>query len=707
MTGPSTAGRRGASRSSTTPLSDCGRRARARRHGFRLRADQELLVEDHFCGAGGTTTGLRKVDGIRVVHAANHDPLAIQTHSTAYPDIEHSCADIPSMNPRRCPEAHVLFTSPECKARSYARGKPKDDPTLFDPKGDKTAERSRATMDEVTRFAAEQQYIYVVVENVPQVIDWCEPSESHHSEKCNCGVTYRRWLRDMENIGYRRHRALFLNSMLFENCPQSRDRCYIVFALDGAPFPDLDHTCLAYCEEHGVVMAGQHAKTHLKPPETVRKAWRALDSVWGRYDSQYYYSCPECGQRAEPAITPAITAIEWDRDPGPRICEREDHGMPPLSGGTIERCARGVLKLPDRPLVVPLSYLHNPASKRARGVEEALATLTCQHLDALVVAVGGNLSERAGQTRAWSVDEVLRTITATRDRGLMVPGRENAVPTSLDRSPMPTATTINSLYQMALPLDPPAGTDDGRRDALIVSNMRGNVPGVAGEQPMGAATTVNTLSVMGAPQNTMIGVNRRHTNPVGADGQPLQTVIAGGEQHFMLVPAGGSNAKRGARAGDGFRDATSETMPAQLTRETTALVVANNGGPASKPSARGHARDVATEVLGTQTGGGQHAILTMRGQGQMHSVTDAMPTCATVEQHALMTAIYGVVANSTFRMLDPSEIARGMVMRFKADGELYRICGGRRQQVRQLGNAVTPPVATWIATRLRNALQGA
>ena len=137
------------------------RKRRVPRRGFKLRADGRIRAEDHFCGAGGTTTGVLSVEGWMVVHAANHDPTSILTHSTNYPMVEHSCADIPTMNPAGCPEADVLFTSPECKARSYAVGKQKDDPSLFDPKGDKTAERSRATMDEVTRFAAELQYLYV------------------------------------------------------------------------------------------------------------------------------------------------------------------------------------------------------------------------------------------------------------------------------------------------------------------------------------------------------------------------------------------------------------------------------------------------------------------------------------------------------------------------------------------------------------------
>jgi hypothetical protein len=82
---------------------------------------------------------------------------------------------------------------------------------------------------------------------------------------------------------------------------------------------------------------------------------------------------------------------EWDREPGPRIGERRGLGLKPLEAGTLERVARGILKLPERPLVVPLHRLTDPASRSARPVTDVLATLTSQQRDALGVQVGGNL----------------------------------------------------------------------------------------------------------------------------------------------------------------------------------------------------------------------------------------------------------------------------------------------------------------------------
>ena len=48
-----------------------------------------LRLNDWFCGAGGATQGAHAVPGIQPILAANHDPLAIETHSTNFPDVEH------------------------------------------------------------------------------------------------------------------------------------------------------------------------------------------------------------------------------------------------------------------------------------------------------------------------------------------------------------------------------------------------------------------------------------------------------------------------------------------------------------------------------------------------------------------------------------------------------------------------------------------
>ncbi len=59
------------------------------------------------------------------------------------------------------------------------------------------------------------------------------------------------------------------------------------------------------------------------------------------------------------------------------------------------------------------------------------------------------------------------------------------------------------------------------------------------------------------------------------------------------------------------------------------------------------------------------------------------------------------LADCGFRMLAPTEIQ--LMMSFAAS---YQVLGSRREQIRQLGNAVTPPVARWIVERILEAMVG-
>jgi DNA (cytosine-5)-methyltransferase 1 len=621
-----------------------------------MNADTLLRIEDHFCGAGGNTTGAKTVEGVEVVHAANHSRVAIATHETNNPEVEHTLGDIPTLDPRRhSPPADVLITSPECKEHSYAKGREKDDPSLFDPTGDQTAERSRSTMDEVPRWAEIKRYQAVIVENVPQIVHWCEPRRSGHRRECRCGVSFRSWLRDMTNLGYE-HRKVYLNSGFFPPVPQSRDRIYIVFWRRGQRIPELDYHPACWCESCGHVVPGvQASKAHLKKPDPVRLAWGPHDTVWGRYGEQYIYACIECAGRANPAFIPAGTAIEWWREAVP-IGEREQHGMRPLEASTLARIRRGVERLPQRPMVVPLDYLTSPESRTARDVIDPLPTITAQHRSALVVQVAGNLGrmhpdgsiERHSPLKAWHIDEQLRTISTTLDRALVTaqPGSE-------------ATACAEGVPGIIVPAGGPA------RKARTPS------------EPL---NTILTRESSGIVQfdSPLVVPYRANTKIARAGSDQLHTITAEGNQHYLLDHPDGQQR----------------------------FIMANYGSPGGPAGKQGWLRPADERPLGSITTADSHAVVTLRGEGQVrHTATEQMPTCATVEQHTLVGVPDSVaVENCTFRMFEPSEIARGMVMHINAHGNPYIVHGTRRQQVNQYGNAVTPPVMAWLVTSLRNSL---
>src|SRR5690606_35074931 len=131
-----------------------------------------ITVTDQFCGAGGSSQGVRNWatkyhGGIEVKLALNHWKLAIETHNTNFPDTLHDCTDISACDPRRYPSTDILITSPECTNHSLAKGQKsvKKQLDLFNNgKSDPAAERSRATMWDVCRFAEYHGYNAIIVE---------------------------------------------------------------------------------------------------------------------------------------------------------------------------------------------------------------------------------------------------------------------------------------------------------------------------------------------------------------------------------------------------------------------------------------------------------------------------------------------------------------------------------------------------------------
>lgn len=133
-----------------------------------------IEVTDQFCGAGGSSQGVRNFSkriggGVEIKLALNHWKQAIETHQTNFPETLHDCTDISACDPRRYPKTHILITSPECTNHSLAKGQKavKAQLDLFNSgKIDPSAERSRATMWDVCRFAEYHQYECIIVENV-------------------------------------------------------------------------------------------------------------------------------------------------------------------------------------------------------------------------------------------------------------------------------------------------------------------------------------------------------------------------------------------------------------------------------------------------------------------------------------------------------------------------------------------------------------
>jgi DNA (cytosine-5)-methyltransferase 1 len=351
------------------------------------RKQSYLTVTDQFCGAGGSSQGVRRLanrynGGLEIKLALNHWKLAIATHNTNFPDTLHDCTDISACDPRRYPSTDILITSPECTNHTLAKGVKiaKKQMDLFNTgKLDPAAERSRATMWDVCRFAEFHKYNAIIVENVVDARNW---------------IMFDAWLHAMYLLGYR-HQCVYLNSMHCHPTPQSRDRMYVVFWKKENRTPVLDYRPLAYCQKCG------------KDVHSIQ-SWKQPDIKFGKYRQQYVYCCPVDGKVVEPYYHAALNCIDWS-DLGHRIGDRKK----PLSRNTVNRIEYGFRKYGKQPL---LTINYTPGY--CKPLFKEASTVTTQDHHSLIVPFIIK-AEHSNQFNVRSVMETLQTQTTRQSMGMV------------------------------------------------------------------------------------------------------------------------------------------------------------------------------------------------------------------------------------------------------------------------------------------------
>lgn len=530
-----------------------------------------ITATDQFCGAGGSTDGATEA-GVEVKLALNHWDLAIKTHNTNFPDTAHDCTDISACDPRRYPSTHILITSPECTNHGLAKGKRRknlNQGQLFDSfKIDPAEERSRATMWDVPRFAEFHQYEVIIVENVVEARLW---------------VTWDAWLKAMHLLGYN-HKCVYLNSMFFYPCPQSRDRIYVVFWKKGNKAPDLEYNPNAWCNNcEKNVLAFQSWKNSAKP--------------YGKYGerNQYLYRCPKCTSVVTPYHFAAFNCIDWSIK-GERIGDRST----PLSENTMRRITKGVEKYGNKRLLF---------SRETNVFETGNPFFT--------------YAEHAKQTIISDSSDSIRTQNTRQTAGLV-------------------------MYPFLM---------------LNGDTSRERVYGM--EHPLPTQSTFQNYNLVVPPFITELnstGTAREIT-------EPLSTVLAGGNHHGFLIP----------------------------------MVVENMGQSNSRSVLERLATQTANTKFGLVTDANLHSFISYYygGSDIASHITEAANTCRTTDSMALINYESEInIDDCLYRILKPHEIQRAMAFR-----DNYVILGSQKNKVKQLGNAVTPPVMKWLVKQCVDSLE--
>lgn len=573
-------------------------------------------VTDLFCGAGGSSLGVIGA-GAEVAMAVNHWKLAVETHAKNFPRTEHDCNDIAASHPARYPRTDILIASPECTNHSVAKGKKRAryERDIFGTSQiDPAAERSRATMWDVPRFAEHHRYELIIVENVIDARAW---------------VMWPAWLQAMDALGYE-HRQVYLNSLVCHPTPQSRDRLYVVFWKKGNRAPNLDITPPCRCAKCGEVAGVQ--------------TWKRADRRWGRYgrNGQYVYTCPTCRAECFPYYVPALCAIDWAL-PITRIGDRPK----PLKEKTLDRIRLGLQRFAGRDLLTEVLYTH-AGGDRSRPLDAAMPTQSGRQSLALIganrtngvphpvsepsqgVNTGNHLFivKMRGDNIGHAIDDPLSTVSAG--------GKHHAV---LAAPPFLTRhySQRGDAAHLSRPVDEPTGaiTAQDHHSLTVppfVASYYGTDEGHPVDEPLPTATTVDRHALVQPFVAELFG----NTYARGLD-EPLTTAVAAGVRHGLVTP----------------------------------FLVSNYGDK------EGYKRN------------------------PIHPVDEAMPTVPGVGPFRLaQPAATPDVMDCGFRMLEPHEIQSAMA--FPSD---YAVLGNKRERVKQLGNAVTPPAMRLLIDRCLETLR--
>lgn len=348
-----------------------------------------LTVSDWYCGAGGSSSGAVAA-GIEVASAANHWPLAIETHNTNHPDTDHFLGDLMDKDPSCYPETDILWASPECRKHKPIKDRKRKNSNQLDlfTKNEPKAEdvRSRANAWTVCKFASKHRYRVIIVENIIEFRAYWEDWDA--------------WLSEMHRLSYE-YKVCYFNSMFFhplngcsDFAPQSRDRVYAVFWRRGHPEPDLDFRPAAWC---------------LKCGGNVRavQSWKNVTKPWGVYGKrgQYWYRCPGCGEIVTPYYYAAWNAIDWSI-PAPRIGDRDR----PLKPNTLKRIRIGLEKYGSRPLQIQLGYSHcTHPENRVLSLLDTMPTQTVRQSLAFIVSA----RDKPGPASIIDLENALPSTTTT------------------------------------------------------------------------------------------------------------------------------------------------------------------------------------------------------------------------------------------------------------------------------------------------------
>ncbi|MEA3246194.1 MAG: DNA cytosine methyltransferase, partial [Gemmatimonadota bacterium] len=352
-----------------------------------LRVDLDEIVVDSFAGGGGASEGIRLALGRGPHIAINHDAEAIALHAANHPETTHYQENVWRVDPVRATGGRpvgLMWLSPDCKHFSKAKG------------GKPVSKKIRGLAWVAVRWAKAVSPRVFVLENVEEFQTWGPVLADGKPCPARKGRTFRAFIGKLRRLGYdvdwRQLRACDYGA------PTIRRRLFIIARRDGRP----------------IVWP---KPTHGKGLLPWRTAAECID--WS-------VPCPSIFERSRPLAENTLRRIARGIQrfvidtPTPFIVnmahggKQEDLGAPLSTIATEKGGCRAIIA----PSIIAMQHDNRPISP-----DEPLQTITTQGNKFNLVAPVVVPTAHAGDARAHSVEEPLRTITGGRrgDHALVAP----------------------------------------------------------------------------------------------------------------------------------------------------------------------------------------------------------------------------------------------------------------------------------------------
>ena len=336
------------------------------------------LIVDNFAGGGGASTGIELATGYSVDIAINHDPEAIRMHKANHPSTKHYCEDVWQVDPVKACNGHpvgLAWFSPDCKHFSKAKGgKPKD-------------KFIRGLAWVACRWAGLVRPRVIMLENVEEFKTWGPLNRSHRPIKAKQGVTFRKFVRQLEDLGY----AVEFRELVAADygAPTMRKRFFMIARCDGKPIVWPEPT-------HGPADSEAVKAGLLKP---YVGAYTQLD---------FSLPCPSIFDSAEEI--------------------KEKYGIRavrPLAPKTMERIARGLKKFVidnAEPFIVPIGYGERKGQEpRVHDIKNPLPTIVSsgKHYLCAPALIQYHSETSKDEVRGQEITDPIMTVDGSNRYGLV------------------------------------------------------------------------------------------------------------------------------------------------------------------------------------------------------------------------------------------------------------------------------------------------